>query len=121
MYAEAVEALSACQFHELHLVARGMAVDAGYINYAAAAACELDQWDGIELGGHGGIYGNAPAGTQMEIAISVVGDESRCVGTVDGGYAAPLGAQLLPQCSAIVRRYGCTHEVKYGLGDKKVK
>jgi hypothetical protein len=65
MYAETIEALSACQFHESHLAARGVTVDAGYINYAVATTREVDQRGGIELSGRGCVYGNAPPGTQM--------------------------------------------------------
>jgi hypothetical protein len=65
MYAEAIEALSACQFHEAHLATRGVTVDTGYINYAVATTRQVDQRGRIELGGRGGVYGDAPPGTQM--------------------------------------------------------
>jgi hypothetical protein len=92
MYAETVEALWACQFHEPHLAARGMAIDTGDINYAAAAASESDQWSGVELSRHGGVYGDAPAGTQMDVAVRVLRHELGCEGALGGGYSAPLGA-----------------------------
>jgi hypothetical protein len=119
VYAEAIAALWTCQFHEAHLVARRMAIDAGYIDDAAAAASDIDQWGGVELSRHGGIDGDAPARTQMEIAVRILRNELGGAGTIGGGYGSAAGSQLLPQCLAIVRRYGCSHEVKNGLGAKR--
>jgi hypothetical protein len=78
-----------------------MTIDTGYVNYAAAAACKIDQWARVELGRHGGIYGDAPAGTQMKVAISVIGDELTGAGALGGSDGPTAGAQLLPKCLAI--------------------
>jgi hypothetical protein len=92
MYAEAIEALWTCQFHEAHFVARRMAIDAGYINHATAAASEIDQWGGVELSRDGGIDGDAPARTQMEVAVRILRYELGGAGALGGRYRAPLGA-----------------------------
>jgi hypothetical protein len=68
-----------------------MAIDTGYVERAVAIASELYERCGVELGGHRGVYGNAQARTQVEIAISVLGDELACTGALGRRHTAPSG------------------------------
>jgi hypothetical protein len=52
-----------------------MPVDAWNIDMATTIARELDKGSGVEFGGQRRIYGDAPPGLQMEIAVGVAGDE----------------------------------------------
>lgn len=68
-----------------------MPVDAWNIDMATAIARELDERSGVEFGRQRRIYGNAPPGPQMEIAIGVAGDELGYAGAFTSRNGSTLG------------------------------
>jgi hypothetical protein len=111
MYAEAIEALSACQFNEAHPAAGGMTVDTGYINCAVATTREVNQRGGVELCGSCGIYGDAPPGTQVKVAIGVLREELGRASALSLRNGSASGAEHLPQCLSIGKWNGFGHAV----------
>ena len=88
MYAEAIASLWPCQLHETHLATQRVTVDAGYIDAAVTIARKLDEGGRVELRRKREVYGDAPAGTQMEVTLDVASDELGRALALDGGHIA---------------------------------
>jgi len=89
-----------------------MTVDAGYMDGAVTIAGKLDEGRCIELGRKGEVYGDTPAGTQMEVAVDVSGDELSCASALDGRHVAASRPERFAKCYPIVWQAGFDHEIK---------
>jgi hypothetical protein len=94
-------------------------VDAGHIDGAVTIAGKLNEGRRIELGRKGEIYGNAPAGTQMEVTLDVAGDELGRAGALDGRHVAASRPESLAECCAVVGWARFDHEIKDPKPSKK--
>ena len=103
MYAEAIASAWSCQLHESHFATQRMTVDAGYIDGAAPMAGKLDEGCCVELGRKGEVYGDAPAGMQMEVTLDVAGDELGRALALDGRYIAAARSERSAKCYPIVQ------------------
>ena len=112
MYAETIASLWPCQLHESHLATQWMTVDAGYVDEAVTIAGKLDEGCCIELGGKREVYGDAPAGTQMEVTVDVAGDELGSALALGGRHIAASRPESFAKCCAIVGQAGFDHEIK---------
>jgi hypothetical protein len=72
-----------------------MWVDARDVDLTTSAVREVDQGLGVELGGERCIYGNAPPLSQVEIAVSIAGDELGAAGAVTLRHTSSLGTEDL--------------------------
>lgn len=112
MYAEAIASLWPCQLYESHLATQWMTVDAGYVDDAVTIAGKLDEGRRIELGGKRQVYGDAPAGTQMEVTVYVAGDELGSVLALDGRDRAASRPERFAKCCAVVPRAVLNHAIE---------
>ena len=87
-----------------------MPVDAGYMDRAVTIAGKLDEGSCIELGRKRKVYGDAPAGPQMEVPVDVAGDELSRADALDGRYVAASRPQSFAKCCASVGQAGFDQE-----------